>query len=81
MNSRAVPAFCVFAAMPISALEAAEDAVVAAFLEYADSTVMDHVNGSWFHQLDRTNQPIGTVWPGKSDLYHATRSMMIPLRD
>ncbi len=34
----------------------------ATFLEYADSTVMDHVNGSWFHQLDRTNQPIGTVW-------------------
>ena len=53
----------------------------ATFLEYADSTVMDHVNGSWFHQLDRTNQPIGTVWPGKSDLYHATQSMMIPLRD
>ena len=42
---------------------------------------MDHVNGSWFHQLDRTNQPIGTVWPGKSDLYYATQSMMIPLRD
>ena len=53
----------------------------ATFLDYADSTVMDHVNGSWFHQLDRTNQPIGTVWPGKSDLYHATQSMMIPLRD
>lgn len=53
----------------------------ATFLDYADSTVMDHVNGSWFHQLDCTNQPIGTVWPGKSDLYHATQSMMIPLRD
>ncbi|NMN02401.1 AGE family epimerase/isomerase [Bifidobacterium panos] len=53
----------------------------ATFLDYADSTVMDHVNGSWFHQLDRTNQPIGTVWPGKSDLYHATQAMMIPLRE
>jgi len=21
------------------------------------------------------------VWPGKSDLYHATQAMMIPLRD
>lgn len=37
---------------------------------------MDHVNGSWFHQLDRANQPIGTVWPDKSDLYYATQSMM-----
>ena len=53
----------------------------ATFLDYADNTVMDHVNGSWFHQLDRTNQPIGTVWPGKSDLYHATQAMMIPLRE
>ncbi|WP_223847521.1 AGE family epimerase/isomerase [Bifidobacterium callitrichos] len=51
------------------------------FLKYADDCVIDHVNGSWFHQLDRTNQPIGTVWPGKSDLYHATQSMMIPLYD
>ena len=51
------------------------------FLRYADEYVIDHVNGSWFHQLDRTNQPIGTVWPGKSDLYHATQSMMIPLGD
>ncbi|KAA8827855.1 AGE family epimerase/isomerase [Bifidobacterium tissieri] len=53
----------------------------ATFLQYADSTVIDHVNGSWFHQLDRDNRPIGTVWPGKSDLYHATQSMMIPLAD
>ena len=41
-------------------------------------TVADHVNGSWFHQLDRENHLIGTVWPGKSDLYHALQSMLIP---
>lgn len=53
----------------------------ATFLEYIDTYLMDRVNGSWFHQLDRTNKPIDTVWPGKSDLYHATQAMMIPLRD
>ncbi|NMM98177.1 N-acyl-D-glucosamine 2-epimerase [Bifidobacterium sp. DSM 109959] len=51
------------------------------FLAYADDKVIDHDNGSWFHQLDAGNHPIGTVWPGKSDLYHATQSMMIPLHD
>lgn len=49
----------------------------AQFMKYLDETVADHVNGSWFHQLDRENHLIGTVWPGKSDLYHALQSMLI----
>ena len=43
--------------------------------------MLDHVNGSWFHQLDRNNQVIGTVWPGKSDLYHAVQATLIPYYD
>ncbi len=50
----------------------------AAFMEYLDTTVLDHVNGSWFHQLDEKNRLIGTVWPGKSDLYHAFQATLIP---
>lgn len=50
----------------------------ARFMEYLDAKVLDHVNGSWFHQLDRENHVIGTVWPGKSDLYHALQSTLIP---
>lgn len=53
----------------------------ATFLAYIDQHLMDHEQGSWFHQLNRNNQVIDTVWPGKSDLYHATQAMMIPLRD
>lgn len=53
----------------------------ATFLQYLDADVIDHKNGSWFHQLDCENKLMTTVWPGKSDLYHATQSMMIPLRD
>ncbi|MBP3218738.1 MAG: AGE family epimerase/isomerase [Lachnospiraceae bacterium] len=49
-----------------------------AFLQYLDACVLDHKNGSWFHQLDRNNQVIGTVWPGKSDLYHAFQATLIP---
>ncbi len=50
----------------------------AQFMSYLDKTVLDHKTGSWFHQLDRNNQVIGTVWPGKSDLYHAFQSTLIP---
>lgn len=50
----------------------------AMFMEYLDRFVVDHQYGSWFHQLDRNNHLIGTVWPGKSDLYHAVQATIIP---
>lgn len=50
----------------------------AMFLRYLDESVLDHENGSWFHQLDHKNRPIGTVWPGKPDLYHAFQATLIP---
>ena len=48
------------------------------YLTYLDRCVLDHEHGSWFHQLDRENRVIGTVWPGKSDLYHALQATLIP---
>ncbi len=53
----------------------------AEFMEYLDTVVLDHVNGSWFHQLDQKNQLMGTVWPGKSDLYHAFQATLIPYNE
>lgn len=50
----------------------------AQFLEYLDQYVLDHKNGSWFHQLDENNELKETVWPGKPDLYHAVQAMLIP---
>ena len=50
----------------------------AQFMHYLDECVIDHKHGSWFHQLDRNNQVIGTVWPGKPDIYHALQAMLIP---
>ena len=50
----------------------------AEFMTYMDEKVLDHVNGSWFHQLDQNNEVLDTVWPGKSDLYHATQATLIP---
>jgi len=45
---------------------------------YIEQHLIDRENGSWFHQLDPTNHRIGTVWPGKPDLYHAVQSTLIP---
>lgn len=53
----------------------------AAFMEYLDTKVLDHENGSWFHQLDRNNNMISTVWPGKPDIYHALQATMIPYNE
>lgn len=50
----------------------------ATLTEYADQYVIDHVNGSFFHQMDRNNHVIGTVWAGKDDLYHAFQATLIP---
>lgn len=48
------------------------------FMKYLDEFVLDHENGSWYHQMDQENHVIGTVWPGKSDLYHAMQATLIP---
>lgn len=46
--------------------------------DHADAHFRDLVDGSWFHQLDPTNTPTDTVWPGKPDLYHAVQATLIP---
>ena len=53
----------------------------AAYMDYLDNFVVDHEKGSWFHQLDEHNNVIGTVWPGKSDIYHALQATLIPYGD
>lgn len=44
--------------------------------DYVDEYVIDHEHGSWFHQLDASNSPTATVWPGKADLYHAFQAAL-----
>ncbi|MCD8120604.1 MAG: AGE family epimerase/isomerase [Lachnospiraceae bacterium] len=51
------------------------------FLQYLEEKVRDHRYGSWYHQLDRHNQKLETVWPGKPDIYHALQSTLIPYCD
>ncbi len=46
--------------------------------DYADRCVVDHAGGSWRHELDRTNAPAASVWPGKPDVYHAYQAALVP---
>ncbi|MDO5065889.1 MAG: AGE family epimerase/isomerase [Propionibacteriaceae bacterium] len=46
--------------------------------DFAATHLLDLEAGSWHHELDPMNQPAGTVWPGKPDLYHALQASLIP---
>lgn len=50
----------------------------ALYMDYLDHMVLDHENGSWFHQQDKDGKVLTTVWPGKPDIYHALQAMLIP---
>ncbi|MCL1906616.1 MAG: AGE family epimerase/isomerase [Propionibacteriaceae bacterium] len=45
---------------------------------YAKQHLIDPDHGSWFHELDRHNQPSALVWSGKPDIYHALQAVLIP---
>ncbi len=45
---------------------------------YIETYLIDRVRGSWIHQLDDHNVETDTVWPGKSDLYHAVQATLLP---
>jgi len=51
----------------------------AAWWDYASQYLMDRTGGSWWHELDSSNRPAATVWPGKSDLYHAAQATLVPV--
>ncbi|MGW5876836.1 AGE family epimerase/isomerase [Nocardiopsis terrae] len=45
---------------------------------YADRFHVDREHGSWRHELDPANQPSGSVWAGKPDVYHAYQAALLP---
>lgn len=48
------------------------------FWDYADNHLLDRRHGSWWHELDETNQPQTRTWQGKPDIYHALQATLIP---
>ncbi|MGB5951127.1 MAG: AGE family epimerase/isomerase [Ornithinimicrobium sp.] len=34
-------------------------------------------DGSWQHELDPSNEPAETVWPGRPDLYHSVHAVLL----
>lgn len=53
----------------------------AEFMQYLDEKAWDHTYGNYYHQMDRNNNVIGTVWPGKNDIYHSLQAALIPYHD
>ena len=49
-----------------------------AWWAYADRYLIDREGGSWWHELDPSNRPARTVWPGKPDLYHVVQATLVP---
>lgn len=49
-----------------------------AFWDHAAAYFIDEERGSWHHELDTSNQPAGSVWSGKPDIYHALQTTLIP---
>ena len=45
---------------------------------YVDEHLRDPERGSWHHELDPSNRPRASVWPGKPDLYHAVQATLLP---
>ena len=46
--------------------------------EYAETHVIDHDGGSWWHELSPEHAVARSVWSGKPDLYHAIQATLIP---
>ncbi len=44
--------------------------------DYA-ATYLVQADGSWIHELDPSNRPAGTVWPGRPDLYHSVHAVLL----
>lgn len=51
----------------------------ATFWRVADQCFIDRQGGSWWHELDTGGRPAGTIWPGKSDLYHVLNALLLSL--
>jgi sulfoquinovose isomerase len=45
--------------------------------DFADTFHIDREHGSWLHQLTPENEPDGSIWSGKPDLYHAYQAALI----
>jgi sulfoquinovose isomerase len=51
----------------------------ATFWRLADRCFIDRQGGSWWHELGPDGRPAGTIWTGKSDLYHALNACLFSL--
>ena len=76
-----VPAEAVLAAYCLNQ-ETGEQEFIDDYLKwwsYIDESVIDHVNGSWFAELDQNQKVVSNTWEGKPDVYHSFQAAVLPL--
>jgi mannose/cellobiose epimerase-like protein (N-acyl-D-glucosamine 2-epimerase family) len=60
--------------------EASYDEWRGRFADFCAARLVDHVHGSWHHELDEHNRPAATTWQGKPDVYHAYQALLLAER-
>ncbi len=48
------------------------------FWDFCRDFLLDYENGSWWQELDETNQVTSLVWSGKQDIYHLLHCLLVP---
>jgi sulfoquinovose isomerase len=46
------------------------------FWQLADRNFIDHIHGSWWHELSTEGTPSTTIWDAKGDLYHSLQATL-----
>jgi len=64
------------AALGAATGESSYDTWYRTWWDYADRYLITE-SGAWYHELDPSNAPAGTVWPGRPDLYHSIHAVML----
>ncbi|WP_106478777.1 D-mannose isomerase [Phytohalomonas tamaricis] len=67
------------AALVVRTQEERFEACYRRWWDYIDTYLIDHVHGSWHHELDEHNTPSESVWSGKPDIYHAYQATLFPM--
>ena len=48
---------------------------------FADTHFIDHTQGGWFPEIDKSGAVTSTIFAGKPDIYHALQACLFPLAD
>lgn len=48
------------------------------FWDFCRDYLIDYENGSWWQELDESDEVTSLVWSGKQDIYHLLHCLLVP---